>query len=80
MSKPRFSVRDAIADMPRCRYQSTRTPCPVYHDDETGYYTATSGNRRPPETDQWKWIEVPDQWAQSKGWHIWKAKNDWINQ
>jgi len=80
---PRFSIRHAIASylgddaacVERRRYQSTRTPCPVYTDGND-YLTATASASRKPRGDgDYVWQKVPDSdgYVAAAGWQIWIA-------
>lgn len=70
---------DTIED--ECRYQPTRTPCPLYDMGDAGYLTATKG-KKPPRTD-WSGYQgwFCDRWVhegvdQFTGWNIWRAVDD----
>lgn len=76
----RFTVRMALAEhwmadfaeVEDYRYQSGRTPCPIYTSGND-YYTATSGFRHPRTNDEYRaWVRVPSDVTARFGWHIWK--------
>lgn len=82
--KRRYSVRDAIGDyfgldfedVPWYRYQPSRTPCPIYHQDED-YYTASGPGKKPRSGMGYEWVEVPGAlMGASHGWRIWKSKRE----
>lgn len=79
---PRFSVRLAFceafsrdfAESEDSRYQSTRTPCPVYFVGND-YYTATaSEEKKPKENEDYRWTKEPSDLNKRFGWQLWKAK------
>lgn len=87
MNRQRFSVKSAVAahlgedrstlDEER-RYQSTRTPCPIYTVGND-YLTATSslrpGPKRSKEWPAWELVR-DDSYAAAMGWRIWRAKTE----
>jgi len=56
------------------RYQSTRTPCPVYTLDDD-YVTATSG-KVPTGNHDYTWEPVKSWITAAYGWRIWRKKDD----
>lgn len=79
----KFSIKFALAshldwdvdEVESFRYQSTKTPVPVYSVDDD-YLTATKIDKLPRENTDYKWEKVNSWVTKQYGWVIWRKKDE----